>query len=77
MAEDRGFEPLEACTSIDFKSTAIDRSASPPLEILKLKYYIIFLFNFKFYLLSLKYKNFFAQLTYLLYLLYLLIFNFN
>ena len=30
MAEDRGFEPLEACTSTDFKSAAIDHSASPP-----------------------------------------------
>ena len=35
MAENRGFEPLEACTSIDFKSTAIDRSASSPLEVVK------------------------------------------
>ena len=30
LAEGRGFEPLEACTSTDFKSAAIDHSASPP-----------------------------------------------
>ena len=30
MAENGGFEPPEACTSIDFKSTAIDRSANSP-----------------------------------------------
>lgn len=30
MAEGRGFEPLEAYASIDFKSTAFDHSASPP-----------------------------------------------
>ena len=30
VAEDRGFEPLGACTPTDFKSAAFDRSASPP-----------------------------------------------
>ena len=30
LAEDRGFEPLEACAPTDFKSAAFDRSASPP-----------------------------------------------
>ncbi len=30
MAEGEGFEPPEACASIDFKSTAFDHSASPP-----------------------------------------------
>lgn len=30
LAEDRGFEPLEARASTDFKSAAIDHSASPP-----------------------------------------------
>ena len=36
LAEDRGFEPLGACTPTDFKSAAFDRSASPPhvLEII-------------------------------------------
>ncbi len=36
LAEGRGFETLEACTSTDFKSAAIDHSASPP----KFLYYI-------------------------------------
>ena len=30
LAENGGFEPPEACTSIDFKSTAIDHSANSP-----------------------------------------------
>ena len=32
LAENGGFEPPEACTSIDFKSTAIDHSANSPLK---------------------------------------------
>ncbi len=35
-AENGGFEPPEACTSIDFKSTAIDHSANSPFERVKL-----------------------------------------
>lgn len=30
MAEGKGFEPLEACTSLVFKTSAFDHSAIPP-----------------------------------------------
>ena len=40
MAENGGFEPPEACTSIDFKSTAIDHSANSPFFIFNLRNYI-------------------------------------
>lgn len=33
LAEGRGFEPLEAYTPTDFKSAAIDHSASPPFNV--------------------------------------------
>ena len=32
LAEERGFEPLEACASTVFKTAAFSRSATPPLR---------------------------------------------
>ena len=36
LAEGKGFEPLETCASLVFKTSAFDRSAIPPSSLLAL-----------------------------------------